>query len=66
MWKHLGFLLNPSKNNSQNKKSISKLNINGITIAEDKNIANVFSEYFTNVGSNPTNKIIQDLTSKVV
>ena len=28
MWKHLGFLLNSNKSNSQNKKSVSKLNIN--------------------------------------
>ena len=42
MWKHLCFLLNPNKNNSQNKKSVSKLNINEKTITEDKNIANTF------------------------
>ena len=60
MWKHLGFLLNPNKNNSQNKKSVSKLNINGKTITKDKNIANAFNEYFANVGSNLANKIIQD------
>ena len=64
MWKHLGFLLNPNKNNSQNKKSVSKLNINRKTITKDKNIANAFSEYFANVGSNLTNKIIQDQPQK--
>ena len=52
MWKHLGFLLNPNNNNSQNKKSVSKVNINEKTITEDKNFANAFSEYFANVGSN--------------
>ena len=58
MWKHFGFLLNPNKNNSQNKKSVSKLNINGKTITEDKNIANAFSEYSDDVGSNLANKIV--------
>ena len=64
IWKHLGFLLNPNKNNSQNKKSVSKLNINGKTFTEDKDIANAFSEYFANVGSNLANKIIQDQPQK--
>ena len=58
MWKHLGFLLNPNKNNSQNKKSVSKLNIHGKTITEDKNIANAFNKNFSNVGSNLANKIV--------
>ena len=48
VWKHLRFLLNPNKNNSQNKKSVSKLSINGRIITEDKNIANAFNEYFAN------------------
>ena len=56
MWEHLGFFLNPNKNNSQNKKSVSKLNINGKTITEDKNIANTFNEYFANVGSKLASK----------
>ena len=64
MWKHLGFLLNPNKNNSQNKKSVRKLNINGKTITEDKNIANAFNKYFANVGSILANKIIQDQPQK--
>ena len=64
MWKHLGLLLNPNKNNSQNKKSVSKLNINGKTITEDKNITNAFNKYFANIGSNLANKIIQDQPQK--
>ena len=64
MWKHLRFLLNLNKNNSQNKKSLSKLNINGKTTTEDKNIANAFNEYFADVGCNLVNKIVQDQLQK--
>ena len=43
---------------------MSKLNINGKTTTEDKNIANAFNEYFANVGSNLANKIAQDQPQK--
>ena len=64
MWKHLGFVLNPNKHNSHNKKSVSKLNINGKTITEDKNITNAFSKYFADVGSNLANKIVKNQPQK--
>ena len=56
MWKHLGYLLCPKRSRKQN--SVGRLVINGKTIKNDKEIANVLNTYFTNIGQDLSGEII--------
>ena len=50
MWKYLGPILNPAKKGSKNN-SIDKLVTDGVTIQNDKDIANALNNYFSNIGN---------------
>ena len=50
MWKNLARLLNPDKRGTKHK-TVDKLVINGQTIYKDKEIANAFNNFFSNIGN---------------
>ena len=55
MWKELGNLLTTKKKNKGS--SISKIIINSKEITDDKDIANVLNDYFTEIGKNLADKV---------
>ena len=61
MWKYLGPILNPARKGSKNN-SIDKLVIDGVTIQNDKGIANVLNNYFSNIG-NELSKQVPDVNT---
>ena len=56
MWKYLAPLLNPDKRGTKHK-TIDKLVINLQTIYKDKEIANAFNNFFSNVGNELSNEV---------
>ena len=61
MWKYLGPILNPAKKGSKSN-SIDKLVIDGVTIQNDKDIANALNNYFSNIG-NELSKQVPDVST---
>ena len=61
MWKYLGPILNPAKKGSKNN-SIDKLVIDGVTIQNDKDIANALNNYFSNI-ENELSKQVPDVNT---